>query len=183
MSTQRFDGSETISDILFALPEGAEILQGYGLGCVGCHVNSFETLESGVLSHGMGQEVLDTIVSDLNEAAKDSAGGGGTTDGRVFEMSSVAEQKLLQFAQEDGYDPVIVRIEVLFVDDDSVSYFLDFEDSMKPVADNKTIELHYGTAEQKITLRTDSASLGHLRTHTMDYTDVDDGGFFFTPQT
>ena len=55
-----------ISDIVKIKPEAAEILFELGLGCVGCMMAGFETLEQGCKSHGMNDKEIDKIVSLLN---------------------------------------------------------------------------------------------------------------------
>ena len=44
----------------------AAAMEKYGLHCVGCHANTFETLQQGVLGHGLGEEILEQMVIDLN---------------------------------------------------------------------------------------------------------------------
>ncbi|MDP2672860.1 MAG: iron-sulfur cluster assembly accessory protein, partial [Nanoarchaeota archaeon] len=57
----------TIGDIVEASPKAAEILTSYGIHCVGCHASPFETLEQGLQGHGISQEEVDKIVSEINE--------------------------------------------------------------------------------------------------------------------
>ncbi len=44
-----------------------EILMEAGLGCVGCSLASIETLEQGLMSHGMGKKEIDEIIRELNK--------------------------------------------------------------------------------------------------------------------
>lgn len=61
----------TIGDILETYAAHSQPLSAamekYGLHCVGCHANTFETLQQGVLGHGLGEDILDQMVDDLNE--------------------------------------------------------------------------------------------------------------------
>ena len=48
--------------------EVAEIMMAYGLHCIGCHVNPFESIEAGCYGHGMSPETISQLVKELNEA-------------------------------------------------------------------------------------------------------------------
>ena len=39
----------------------------YGLHCSGCFASTFETLEQGVIGHGMSEKDLNNLLKDLNE--------------------------------------------------------------------------------------------------------------------
>ena len=58
----------TIKAILDMKPRAHEILRDFGLGCVQCELNNFETLEEGAKGHGLTdseiQELVDLINSD-----------------------------------------------------------------------------------------------------------------------
>lgn len=61
-----------IQDILAEHPDKAmlisEILIDFGIHCVGCGANGFETLEEGVLGHGFTEQELDMLIENLNKA-------------------------------------------------------------------------------------------------------------------
>lgn len=67
MSANKINKNMTFGEILQKYPEAAGILMGYGLHCIGCHIAVTETLEQGVMAHGMDQGTLDTIVKELND--------------------------------------------------------------------------------------------------------------------
>ena len=60
-----------IGEILASNPEKAmalsEIMINFGIHCIGCGANSFETLEQGVLGHGFSKVQLNQLVEDLNK--------------------------------------------------------------------------------------------------------------------
>lgn len=56
-----------VADIVALYPHVAPILAEYGLHCVGCSASEFETLEEGCLGHGMTEEDVTNLVSDLND--------------------------------------------------------------------------------------------------------------------
>ena len=46
----------------------AQIMTSHGLHCVGCHVSAYETIEQGLMGHGMDKEKLDVLLKALNKA-------------------------------------------------------------------------------------------------------------------
>ena len=59
-----------LAEVVFKYPLAAEILLDYGLHCVGCIANSFDTIEMGAKVHGMSDEEINEIVERINEAIK-----------------------------------------------------------------------------------------------------------------
>ena len=64
---------DLIADVVAMCPETAEVLMDFGVGCVGCHISEFETLEQGILGHGFSEEDLEQVLLDLNEVAGEAA--------------------------------------------------------------------------------------------------------------
>jgi hybrid cluster-associated redox disulfide protein len=56
-----------LASLLSEYPETAEILLDYGLHCVGCFANSFDTVEAGAKIHGFTNEEVDEMIDRLNE--------------------------------------------------------------------------------------------------------------------
>ena len=48
-------------------PNAFEILMEAGLGCVGCSLATEETLEQGLMSHGMGKKEIEEVINELNK--------------------------------------------------------------------------------------------------------------------
>ena len=57
-------GDMNIQDIVSKYPQTLSIFFKYGLGCIGCHASSYESLAEGVMMHGID---LDVILKELNE--------------------------------------------------------------------------------------------------------------------
>ena len=55
-----------IEEIVAKYPQAIGIFFQYGLGCVGCHAASFESLAEGAMMHGIDP---DAMLKDLNELA------------------------------------------------------------------------------------------------------------------
>ena len=47
-----------ISELVAALPIAQDVLQAFGLGCSGCSVNKYETIEQGAKAHGLRTEPI-----------------------------------------------------------------------------------------------------------------------------
>jgi len=62
-----------ISDILRDCPKAAEYFIGYGLSCVTCVFNQFETLEAGAKTHNMNDKTLQKMINKINEELKKEA--------------------------------------------------------------------------------------------------------------
>lgn len=55
-----------INKILEVFPDSVELMVEIGLHCFGCHANSIERLNEGMLSHGFTEEEINEFVNDLN---------------------------------------------------------------------------------------------------------------------
>lgn len=57
----------SIGEIIQIFPDSVEIMMSRGLHCVGCHVASWESLEEGCRGHGMSDDIIDSIVKEIND--------------------------------------------------------------------------------------------------------------------
>ncbi len=53
-----------ISDVIQKYPELIPVFIQHGLGCIGCAMANFESIEQGASAHGMD---IDALMKDLNE--------------------------------------------------------------------------------------------------------------------
>lgn len=58
-----------LAEVVFRFPETAEVLMDFGLHCVGCAANSFDTIEMGAKLHGMNDKEIDELIQRVNEVA------------------------------------------------------------------------------------------------------------------
>jgi len=58
-----------ILEIIQKYPDAVGVFLDHGLGCLGCALAHYETIEEGALAHGMD---IDALMKDLNEVAKKS---------------------------------------------------------------------------------------------------------------
>ena len=99
-NVQKIERTHTIQDVFDKYPGKAmklgQIMTNAGLHCVGCHASVWETLEQGILGHGMSEDELNKLVKQLNEAldAKD-------TDGSLL-MTDVATDKIKELLKKEN---------------------------------------------------------------------------------
>jgi len=66
MANQPITADMTIGTIVKEYPQTADVLLSYGLQCVGCAVNPYETIEQGALGHGMTKDLIAQKVKEIN---------------------------------------------------------------------------------------------------------------------
>ena len=57
-----------LGELVKSYPQTAPIMLEYGLHCVGCFANQFDTIEMGARIHGMTDEEVDEMVERLNDS-------------------------------------------------------------------------------------------------------------------
>lgn len=59
-----------LGSVVAEYPEAAEVMLEYGLHCVGCFANAYDTVEIGAKVHGMTNEEITKMLDDVNEKIK-----------------------------------------------------------------------------------------------------------------
>jgi len=59
-----------ISEVVDLYPDVVPLLIENGMHCIGCGASMFETLEEGLMNHGMDDREIDRVVDDLNAHIK-----------------------------------------------------------------------------------------------------------------
>ena len=111
----------TIGDILKNHPEAVEIMLSYGLHCVGCQVQFWETLEGGCLGHGFDEKKINDLVKDINAAITE------VPEGKEFYATPMAAEKLKEMAEKEN-KPAVLRINVVAGGCAGFKYDLDFDE-------------------------------------------------------
>jgi len=111
----------TIGDILKNHPEAVEIMLSYGLHCVGCQVQFWETLEGGCLGHGFDEKKINDLVKDINAAITE------VPEGKEFYATPKAAEKLKEMAEKEN-KPAVLRINVVAGGCAGFKYDLDFDE-------------------------------------------------------
>lgn len=60
-----------IAEVVSECPDTMMVFLQYGLGCVGCQLAHYETIEEGALAHGID---VDQLVADLNAVVEEAKG-------------------------------------------------------------------------------------------------------------
>ena len=55
-----------LGSVVAEYPEAAEVMLAYGLHCVGCFANAYDTVEIGAKVHGMSDEDITKMLDDVN---------------------------------------------------------------------------------------------------------------------
>jgi len=162
-----------IAEVVGKYPEVAPILMENGIHCVGCHVSTVETLEMGLAGHGLTDEAIDDVVSQLNEVA--SKGGEHKQewkeeDLKLLTLTELAAEKLEGIMKSQNKTGWGVRIGVLPGGCAGYTYSMEFDNS--PTSDDMVVEDH------GIKLIVDKASSVHLKGVKIDYIESLQGSGF-----
>jgi iron-sulfur cluster assembly protein len=123
-----------IGEIVEKYPESTGIMLSYGLHCVGCAVNPFESIENGCLGHGMNEETVEKLVADLNKNVKEKK-----EPEFIISITTFAATKIKEFMKEEGKE-CGVKVNVFGGGCSGFQYGLDFADT--PTASEEVVENH-----------------------------------------
>ncbi|MEK6887407.1 MAG: iron-sulfur cluster assembly accessory protein [Candidatus Aenigmatarchaeota archaeon] len=144
----------TMGEIIEKYPFAAEIMLSYGLHCVGCHVNPYETLEKGAMGHGMSEEEVTSLLKELNDIAmhKETV---DLSNAKITITKFAAEKmsELMKSQHKEGYG---LRVSVVGGGCSGKMYAMDFdkrndddfvfeEHGVKIFVDSKSMEFLNGT--------------------------------------
>ncbi len=162
-----------IGDVLKKYPDVAVIMLEHGLHCVGCHANVFDTIEAGCKVHGLDDETVESLVTEINkfiteeatEVKKEAPAGPA----KVF-ISEVAANKVKELQKKDRMENFGLRVAVSPGGCSGFVYQMNFE---------KTAEKTDVVLEDKgVKLFIDPDSLNMLRGAEIDYVDqLNESGF------
>lgn len=151
----------TISHILEIHPKSADIMQQFGLHCFGCSINVLETLEQGIIGHGMPEstlkELVDALNTDLSKFRKDLKEKG-------IVLSEKAALKIVEIAQAENREHYGIRVKMLKAGGccSGPSYAMDFEESAQ--GGDKILGFNH-----HVTLFFDKKSYDNMKGSTIDY--------------
>lgn len=151
----------TINQVLQRHPNAAEIMQQFGLHCFGCSVNVFETLEEGILGHGMPKstltEMLKALNGSLNDYQKDLSEKG-------IVLTERGALKIVEIAQMEKRKRYGIRVKSLGDGGccSGPTYSMDFEEYAQE--GDKILGFHHG-----VTLFIDKDSFEKMKGSRIDY--------------
>ncbi len=158
----------TIEDIFKLFPHKsqklAQEMTNSGLHCVGCSAATWETIEGGMLGHGMKESEIDGLIARLNAILEEKE------DLSTITITKKAAQKFLAILEEDGKAGWGLRFGEKAAGCSGFEFFLDF--SEKPKEDDLVIE------SQGIQIHLHQKSKSRLMGSVIDYVDGLQGAGF-----
>ena len=137
--TAKIHKEMTIDEILSGFPHKgqkiASTLASVGLECVGCCASSHETLEMGMLGHGMSEEMVEKMVALLNSIIEEKP-----IDVNKVNLTKAAAEKFKEILKEEGKEGWGLRFEDHPGGCGGYEYVLDF--SEKAEHDDAVFESH-----------------------------------------
>jgi len=161
-----------IADVLKKYPDVAVIMLEYGLHCVGCHANIYDSVEAGSASHGMDAQTIDRMLGDINkfvaEMKKEEAiADAGPVTVTVTDAAAQKIKDLLKKGKQEGFG---LRVSVMPGGCSGFVYQMSFEKAQEK--DDAVLE------DKGVKLFVDKDSLKMLKGAEVDYVDeLNQSGF------
>ena len=131
----------TLGEIIEKYPDTAEVMASYGLHCIGCHLNSYETLEQGAKAHGMSDKDLEKMLKDVNKAAEKTPKKKAKARGDVkITLTKKAADQLKEVMKKEDKEGYGIRVAVIPGGCSGYTYSMDFD--KKANRDDKTFEFY-----------------------------------------
>lgn len=169
--SERIHMRMTIEEILSLFPHKAERLSQEitqaGLHCIGCQAATWETLEAGMLGHGMSYDAIHRLVDRLNKLLLEE------TDLSTISITPRAAKKYLHILQEEGKQGWGIRFSEKMAGCSGFEYILDYSERPKENDEIFTVE--------GIQIHVDKKDLKKLLGSEIDYIDgLQNSGFKIT---
>jgi iron-sulfur cluster assembly accessory protein len=133
----------TIEEIFKTFPQKsqklAQAMTERGLHCVGCSASTWETIEEGMLGHGMDEKAVFELVDRLNTILQEKE------DLSAITVTRKAAAKLREILEEEGKETWGVRFSEKAAGCSGFQHILDFSERPGPddlVFSSSGIELH-----------------------------------------
>ncbi|HLC79094.1 MAG TPA: iron-sulfur cluster assembly accessory protein [archaeon] len=153
----------TIGEVVAKWPETAEIMLGYGLHCIGCHVNPYESIEGGAYGHGMSKETVEQLVKEMNEAVE-------SHEDKDIALSDSAIKKFAELMEKEGKAGWGLKFSVEPGGCSGFSYVMDF--AQKPEESEQVV------TEKGMKIFVDKSVLSMVKGVRIDFTDGLQGSGF-----
>ena len=132
-STQKVHRQMTIDDIFTTFPHRSQQLSqemtNFGLHCVGCHASTWETLEAGMMGHGMNDEQIEDLITRLNKIIEEKL------DATTVSITPKAAEKYLAILEEEGKLGWGLRLGEKLGGCNGFEYQLDYAEAADPEDD------------------------------------------------
>ncbi|MBS0626200.1 MAG: iron-sulfur cluster assembly accessory protein [Verrucomicrobia bacterium] len=158
----------TIEEIFTCFPQKsqklAQEMTNSGLHCVGCSASTWETVEAGMYSHGMTDEMIDGLLSRLNKILSEKEDLSTIT---ITEKAAKKFKEILEDEEKTGWG---LRFGEKAAGCSGFEYFLDF--SEKATLNDHVIE------SNGIQIHINQKSVERLMGSVIDYVDGLQGAGF-----
>ena len=141
--TQNIHRNMTIEEIFTSFPHKsqklAQEMTNAGLHCVGCSAATWETVEAGMLGHGMSEQQIDSLLTKLNKILEEKQ------DPSTIAMTPKAAEKLKEILEDEGKIGWGLRFGEKAAGCSGFEFFLDFSEKAKPedaIFNSEGIEIH-----------------------------------------
>lgn len=142
-NAQRVHRNMTIDEIFSFFPHKAQRLSqeitNAGLHCVGCSASTWETLEAGMMGHGMNNEAIERLVNRLNALLDEPV------DTNTISLTARAAKKFQEFTAEEGKAGCGLRFGVVAAGCSGFEYSLNYSekaDADDVVYESSGIQIH-----------------------------------------
>lgn len=120
----------TIGEVMQMHPDSADIMLNYGLHCIGCHVNPYESIEDGAKSHGMDDSTIQKIISDINKSIESKEAVSGHLE--TLKVTPNAAAKIKTLLKAENKEDYALRVRVIPGGCSGYSYDMAFVKSPSP---------------------------------------------------
>ncbi len=165
------DLNMTFGEILSQNPDSADVMLSYGLHCVGCGINEYDTIQQGAAIHGLSKEDMKSLLEDLKNVTAPPP--VQTQKGISITAQAIRKIKELQLLEEKPGWPLSVSF--LTQPNDEREFFLEFV----PEPGKKQVVLPFGT----VVLLFAPEDVMDLKGLMIDYQNTDEGEGFLFRQT
>lgn len=141
----------------------AQELTRSGLNCVGCSASTWETVESGVLRHGMSEQDLKDLLNRLNTVLQQES------DPTTITLTKKAAQTFLRISEQEGKTGWGLRFDEKPAGCSGFEYVLEF--SEKPIENDEIFH------SNGVDIHVYKSALGRLLGCEIDYLDGLESGF------
>ncbi|MBI4159373.1 iron-sulfur cluster assembly accessory protein [Candidatus Woesearchaeota archaeon] len=123
----------TIGEALQIFPGSAEIMLNYGLHCIGCHVNPYESIEGGAKGHGLDDKTVNKIINDINKALEAQETTKNVQEDIItLKVTSTAASKIKVLLKAENKPDYALKVRVVPGGCSGHSYDLAFVKSPSP---------------------------------------------------
>ena len=97
----------TIGDIIQNYPAAVEVLLETGLHCLGCSVNTMESIGEGMKAHGMSEQEIARVVQKVNDVISNE-----NAEGETIIVTEKAANKIKEILKSQSRETDFLRLGV-----------------------------------------------------------------------